>query len=116
MYRAINLGLAFLLEVAALAALCWWGFHLSGPTWLNVLLGLGAPVVAAIVWGLFAAPRARFKLSMASTLLVKAAVFGCATAALIGSGQAVLGIVFAVVVVANTALIRIGNLDAGVRA
>jgi Protein of unknown function (DUF2568) len=115
-YRAINLGLAFLLEVAALAALCWWGFHVSGATWLKVLLGLGAPVVAAIVWGLFAAPRARFKLSMGSTLLVKALVFGCATAALIGSGQIVLGIVFAAVVVANTALIRIGNLDAGVRA
>jgi Protein of unknown function (DUF2568) len=113
-YRTVNLGLAFLLEVAALAAFCWWGFHVSGATWLKVVLGIGAPVIAAIVWGLFAAPRAKYQLSTVSTFAVKVIVFGGATAALIASGQLVLGIVFAAVVIANTALIRIGDLDDGI--
>ena len=112
-YRWTNLALAFLLEIAALAALCWWGFHVSGATWVKVLLGIGAPVGAAIVWGLFAAPRARVRLAMGPKLAVKAIVFGAATAALIGRGQLVLGVVFAVLVVANTAAVRAGKLDEG---
>jgi hypothetical protein len=115
-YRAVNLGLAFLLEVAALAALCWWGFHVSGATWVKVVLGIDSPALAAIVWGLFAAPRATYKIPIGPKLLVKAVVFGAATAGLIASGQLVLGVAFAVLVVANTALIRIGNLDEGVGA
>jgi Protein of unknown function (DUF2568) len=113
-YRTVNLGLAFLLELAALAAFCWWGFHVSGANWLKVVLGIGAPIVVAIVWGLFAAPRAKYQLSTVSTIAVKVIVFGAATAALIASGQPVLGIAFAVVVVANTALIRVGRLDDGI--
>jgi hypothetical protein len=32
--RAVNLGRAFLLELVALAALCWWGFQVSASeTW-----------------------------------------------------------------------------------
>jgi Protein of unknown function (DUF2568) len=50
--RAVNLGLAFLLELAALAALCWWGFHVSAATWVKVVLGIGAPLAAVIVWSL----------------------------------------------------------------
>ena len=116
MYRSMNLGLAFLLEVVALFGLCWWGFHASGATWAKVVLGIGAPLLAAIVWGLFAAPRAKYKLSIGFTLVVKAIVFGAATAALIASGLVVLGIVLGVAAVVNTALIRLGNLDAGLGA
>ncbi len=114
MNRAVNLGLAFALELAALAALCWWGFHVSASTWVKVVLGIGAPIAAVIVWSLFAAPRARFRLPMPMKLLVKTIVFGAAVAALIADSEVVLGIVFAVLVVANTALIRIGNLDEGI--
>ena len=116
MNRAVNLGLAFLLELAALTALCWWGFHVSGATWVKVVVGVGvgAPVAAVIVWSLFAAPRARYRLPTATKLLVKTIVFGAAAAALIVDSELVLGIVFAVLVVANTALIRIGNLDEGI--
>ena len=46
-------------------------------------------------------------------LLVKTIVFAAA-AALIADSELVLGILFAVLVVANTALIRIGNLDDGI--
>jgi membrane protein YdbS with pleckstrin-like domain len=92
--------LAFLLELAALAGLCWWGFA-TGSGVPAVALGVGAPVAAAVVWGLFAAPRARRPLSRGGTLAVKALVFGSAAAAVAAIGHPVLAGVFAVVVVVN---------------
>ena len=45
-------------KLCALAALAYWGFH-SGRGWLTKLgLGLGAPLLAALVWGTFVAPKA----------------------------------------------------------
>jgi len=113
-YRALNLAIAFLIEVAALVAFASWGFQLSAAGWVRVLVGIGVPLVTAVVWGLLLAPRATFKLPMVAKLLLKAVVFGAATAAIIASGGLVLGIVFAVIVAVNTALIRIGNLDEGI--
>jgi Protein of unknown function (DUF2568) len=114
MNRAVNLTVAFLIEVVALVAFAWWGFHLSEAGWVRALVGVGVPIVTAVAWGLFLAPRATFKLPRVVQLVLKAVVFGAATAAIIASSSLLLGIVFAAIVVVNTALIRIGNLDEGV--
>ena len=94
--------LAFVLELAALAFLCWWGFATGANVLMSIVLGIGAPVVAAVLWGLFAAAqRPRFSLPRPGVLAVKAVVFGGATAALVALGQPILAAVFAVVVVVN---------------
>ena len=49
-----NEGLRFLLELAALASLAYWGFAEQGGA-VQWLLGLGAPLVAA-TWNLRAGP------------------------------------------------------------
>jgi Protein of unknown function (DUF2568) len=100
--RPLNEALAFLVELAALAALGWWGFTAGGPTMLRVALGVGAPLLAAVVWGLFAAPKAFVRLPLAGVLVVKAVVFGAATAALYAVGHPILATTYAVVVVLNT--------------
>jgi Protein of unknown function (DUF2568) len=102
--HAVNEGLAFALELVALGFLAWWGADTGGGPAAKVLLGAGAPVLAAVAWGLFAAPRARFRGSLAAVLLVKAIVFGLAAAAVFAIGRHALAIAFAVVVVINTAL------------
>jgi hypothetical protein len=99
--RLVNDGLAFLLELLALAALAYWGFTVGEGVVLEIVLGVGAPVLAAAVWGLFAAPRATFGLPLAGVLLVKAIVFGAAVAALCVTGHALLGGILAVLAVAN---------------
>ena len=96
-----NEALAFLLELCALAALGWWGFTTGTGIAIHVLLGVGAPVLAAVVWAMFAAPKARVRLSRAAVLVVKILVFGAAAAALAAQGQHILTIVFVVVVLTN---------------
>ncbi len=104
-----NATLAFLLEVAALVALGYWGFHTGAGIPAKLALGLGAPLLAAIVWGLFAAPKARFAVPFAAVLATKALVFGAATAALYATGHRVPAVVFAIVVVFNTTTLSLGR-------
>ncbi|MFJ6561554.1 YrdB family protein [Streptomyces sp. NPDC091412] len=102
--HVINEGLAFLLEVLALAALVWWGWQSADHTAARLLLAVAAPAAAAVVWGLFAAPKARVALPVLGVLTVKALVFGTAVAALYAVGRDRWAAVFAVVVAVNTVL------------
>ncbi|MEU8620677.1 YrdB family protein [Streptomyces sp. NPDC048623] len=102
--HVLNEGLAFLLELAALAALAWWGWAFPDATVLRVLLAVAAPASAATLWGLFAAPRARFPVPLPAVLAVKALVFGAATLALYALDRPAWAVAFAAVAVVNTAL------------
>ncbi|MFD0025792.1 YrdB family protein [Streptomyces sp. NPDC058382] len=101
---AANEVLAFVLELVALGCLCWWGSTAGDGTARHLLLGIGLPAAAIVLWGTFAAPRARIRLPSAGVLVVKAVVLGGGAFALYGVGHPVAGVVLAVVMVANTAL------------
>jgi hypothetical protein len=105
--HAVNEGLAFGLELLALGGLAWWGADTGRGLAAKILLGAGAPVLAAVLWGLFAAPRARFQVPLAAVLAVKVIVFGLAAAAGYAIGRHGLAIAFAIVVLINTALATI---------
>jgi hypothetical protein len=102
--HVLNEGLAFVLEVIALALLAWWGFATGGNLVVEILLGLGTPLAAAVLWGMFAAPKARFKVPIAGVLVVKALVFAAGALALWALHYAGLGIGFAALALVNTAL------------
>jgi hypothetical protein len=114
-YKAIMLLLVFLLELCALVALGWAGFALDASLGVRIAVGVGLPLVAAVAWGLFAAPRARIKLPPAGVTAVKVLVFGTATLALFAIGHELLAAVFALVVLVVHGLVRAGDLDAGMR-
>lgn len=99
--------LAFLLELAALCFLSWWGFGAGHQGALKILLGVGTPLVAIVLWALFAAPRARLRPRLALVLVVKALVLGGGAAALYGVGHPVAASAVAVVTVVNTAVSEI---------
>ena len=90
----IWLTVAFLAELAALAALAVWGWSVGEPTGWRVVLAVAAPAVAAVLWGVFAAPRAPVRVPVL-TLLVKVVVFGAAVLALLSTGHPVLAVVLA---------------------
>ncbi|MFD4942888.1 YrdB family protein [Streptomyces sp. NPDC058239] len=96
--------LAFVVELVALAALGRWGFATGDGTAARLLLGLGTPAVAIVLWGMFAAPRARFRPPLAGVLLVKAVVLGGGVYAVHAVGHPVAAVFFGFVVVVNTAL------------
>jgi hypothetical protein len=97
-----NEGLAFLLELVMLAGLAWWGSQAVSGIAGRVALAILAPGLAAVVWGLFAAPRARVKLPLAGVLAVKAVAFGGASVAVYSMGQHALAIGFVAVAAVNT--------------
>ncbi|MER6114854.1 YrdB family protein [Streptomyces sp. NPDC001743] len=101
---AANELLAFVVEVAALACLFRWGYGLGDGVLVQLLLGAAVAAIAATLWGLFAAPRARFRLPLAGVLAVKAVVLGGGAFGLYAVGHPAAALVMAVVVVANTAL------------
>ena len=106
----LNLGLRFLLELAALAALGYWGWTRSSGIGAY-LLAIGAPVVAAVLWGTFR-PRnepnrhrpAPVAVPGPVRFLIEAATFGSATLALFVSGATTAAIIFGVVVLFHYAL------------
>lgn len=102
--KNINLALAFLLELCMLAALGYWGYTLDQGLAIRVIAGLGLPILAAVVWGVFMAPRASMPLPPLPHLVLEVVIFGLAIAALYAAGQIQLAAIFGIVYVINLAL------------
>lgn len=49
----INLAVRFLLEISSLAVIAVWGWNRSG-SWERYIFTIGLPVIAAVIWGVFA--------------------------------------------------------------
>ena len=105
--KAINTGFAFFLELAMLAGFGYWGFYGDKSVLIRLLLGIGIPVVVAVVWGMFFAPKAGHRLKITSGALLSLVLFLLAAAALFSTQQPVLAIVFAVTAIVNRALVLV---------
>lgn len=102
--KLANLVLRFLLELYALAALGYWGLKTGASLIAKIGLGLGAPLLAAILWGIFVAPRAPIPTPGLLRLILELVVFGSAAAALYAAGRPTLAWALVLVFVANRAL------------
>ena len=81
------------------------GFKRDGGAIGKITLGVGAPLVAAVVWGTFLSPRVPVSLPGTLVLLLQALVFASTTAGLVTTGHRTLALVFGVVVVVNAVLL-----------
>ena len=103
--KTLNLLLRFLLELCMLAAVGYWGFK-TGSGWvMRVILGIGLPVLLAVIWGMFVAPKARYPLHGAAHLALGFILLASGAVALFASGRADLGWVYAIGLVANQVLL-----------
>ena len=105
--KGANLLLRFLLELFALGALGYWGFKTGGGMAAKVGVGIGTPLVAAFVWGVFLSPRAALALPETLVLVLQAVVFGAAAASLVATGHRTLAFVFVAVAVMNAILMYV---------
>lgn len=105
--KFVNLALAFLLELCMLAAFGYWGFHTGESSISRIGLGLGTPLLAAIVWGILLSPRATVKVSSLIKFILQVIVFGAAVSALFAAGRPTWAWVFGLFVVLNKILLYI---------
>lgn len=107
--KTLNLLIRFLLELGLLAAVGYWGFA-TQPGWpMQILFGIGLPVLLIVIWGLFVAPRATYRLSGLSYLFVSVILLAVGALALFASGRTVLGWVYAVILAINQVLLSVWN-------
>jgi hypothetical protein len=102
-WNGVWLTAAFVSEIAALVALCYWGFRQDGPLALRIALGVGLPAIATVLWAVFAAPKAPVQV-LPLTVLVKVVVFGAAVWALVATKHPRLAIALAVLATLGSVL------------
>jgi len=105
-FPGLLLALRFLSELALLAGFSVAAARLGGDVLFSVLGAVLAPALAATIWGLTLAPRARRRLADPLRLLVESALFAAAGMALAASGLVVTGVVLAVAGITLAALLR----------
>jgi hypothetical protein len=103
----LNLAIRFLLEIAGLVALGFWGWSQSEGL-LRVVLALGIPSIAAVLWGTFAVPddpsrsgKAPVPVSGIIRLLLELAFFGLSTWSILDNGNPFVGWLFGLVVLVH---------------
>ncbi|MEC0246812.1 YrdB family protein [Paenibacillus chitinolyticus] len=102
-----NLVIRFILECCLLVAVGYWGMT-KGDGWMTkTLLGAGAPLLTAVVWGLFMSPKASYSLPQPWHLVMEAAIFGMGTASLFAAGHTRLGFLFLFSAVVNRLLMAV---------
>ena len=105
--KAINLGITFLLELGMLAAFAYWGFTTGSTLPVQLLLGIGVPLLAILIWGRFMAPKSSTRLTGMAYLVLKSILFGAAALGLVAVGQTTLAVIFVVVSVINQILLLV---------
>lgn len=107
MIKAVNLVLRFGLELWALYALGYGGVHLAKGMPLKIAFGAGLPLLAAVVWGAFVAPKASYPVAVPVRLLLETMIFGSAALSLYLSGRHLQALSFGVLVLINAVLMLI---------
>ncbi|MDX6395559.1 MAG: hypothetical protein QOJ73_6622 [Streptosporangiaceae bacterium] len=97
----------FFLELAVLGSAGYWGFTVSPDLAVRLLAGLGVPVLLAMAWGVFAAPRAARPLRGAPRAAFEVAWFGAGVVLLAAAGAGIVAAMLALDYLANTMLLRL---------
>ncbi|MCY9663121.1 YrdB family protein [Paenibacillus chondroitinus] len=107
MFVSFNLVIRFLLELFLLGSLGVWGYHLGGGTFARFILTGGLPLAAAIIWGLFISPKARFSLPTPLVVFIEFLLVGAAAYGLIWSGYFITSVIYVVAHIGNRLLLGI---------
>ncbi|HVN16101.1 MAG TPA: YrdB family protein [Anaerolineales bacterium] len=103
--KMLNLAVRFLLELCLLVVVGYWGFKTQSGWLMKILFGIGLPVLIAVLWGTFLAPKATHPLSGASFLALELVLFAAGMLSLFASGQPTLGWIYAITVIVNKILL-----------
>ena len=106
----LNLALRFLLEIATLVAIGYWGFDQQSGIW-RFVIGIGGPVIAAALWGTFAVPgdpsrsgEAPVPIPGVQRLVLELSLFAFAAWALCDAGSTLLAAILAGITIVHYVL------------
>ncbi len=99
--KSFNIGLSCLLELAMLAALCYWGFKTGKTLGARVALGAGIPAIVMIFWSLWMAPNAKRRMKRIPGSATSLFLFLPASAFTAGTGHELTALVLAAQSVVN---------------
>lgn len=102
-----NLGVRFGLELAALAAVAYWGASAPAGRPIRVALAITAPVLVALAWGMFISPKARIPTGLIGRGVLGFVVFSIAALALWSRGQASLAAAYEAVALVSSVLLLV---------
>ena len=104
MVKQANLALALVLELGVLVALAYWGFATGATILVKIVLSIGAPAAAILIWAIWGAPRSEHRLQGISYWLLRVAFDAAGAVALFVTGQQTVGVVFALAAALNCIL------------
>lgn len=109
--KLLNNLVSFLLELAMLGALSYWGFHTGNSTSLKWLLGIGAPAAVVVFWGFFMAPNSSHRLPWPWVPIVSLVLFLASALALYAANARSAALVLAVVAIINISFVFMWHQD-----
>jgi hypothetical protein len=101
--EGVNLGVRFLCELGAVAAIAYWGYK-TGSGAAKSVLAIAAPAAVIVVWALFVSPRPTIEVARPVAFAIELCVWAAAAAALWAIGYGNLAVAFTVVAVVSGAL------------
>ncbi len=102
-----NTAFRFVVELAGVGALGYWGLQAAGDGIARIALAVGAPVALIVVWAIVVAPNATNPLSQSQPDVIGTALLLAAALALAAAGQLTGAVVFGATVVVNWALLAV---------
>lgn len=99
------LGLLFFVELGAVLAFGYWGYHLETGWALRLAAVIGLPVAAAAFWGTFVAPKASIPVAPWLRATFQVAVFALAAVALYGAGRPQWAFLFGLIALIDLGLV-----------
>jgi hypothetical protein len=103
--RVINLGVRFLLELAALGSFAYWGATLPAGIVVRSAAAVALPLGVAILWGIFISPKARIPTGRLGRSGLGLVVFLAAAAALQTRGLTAYALMFAAIATVSSVLL-----------
>ncbi|MDQ0219281.1 DUF2568 domain-containing protein [Peribacillus cavernae] len=94
-------------KIATLLAIGFWGFQKGSGIISSVLLGIGGPLLIAIIWGMFIAPKSLVILPFWAQLGLEAGIFGVAFIVLMNMGFSRIAYIIGLIVIINRILMII---------
>jgi hypothetical protein len=104
--RGANLALAFVLELAALLAVGSWAFGIDAGTAVQLLGAVVAITGFVVLWGVFAAPKARYRLAGGPRAVFEVVWFGTAAVLAAIGGHTTFAFALALLALVNRVLLR----------